>query len=165
MAEQGSPQVPQPVALATERMAATFVDWGMSPTPARILMALTMTQAEGLTAAELAAQLGASPAAISGGVRYLIQFGLVRRERRPGSRRDLYLLPDDAWYESSTSKESDFAKFAVLTEQAVRALDAPGSPAEVRVIAMRDFFAFVGTRMGQLLRDWEEIKAAQRSGD
>jgi hypothetical protein len=67
--------------------------------------------------------------------------------------------------ESSTSKESDFAKFAVLIEQAVRALDAPGSPAEARVIAMRDFFAFVGTRMGQLLREWEELKAAQQAGN
>ena len=145
----------------TERLAATFIAWGMPPTPARILMALTLTQDDGLTAADLAEQLGSSPAAISGGVRYLSQFGLLRRERRPGSRRDRYVLPDDAWYESSYSKEADFAKFAVLTDQAVRAIDAPGSPAEVRVAQMRDFFAFVGVRVGDMLREWEAVKAAR----
>ena len=32
------------------------------------------------------------------------------------------------------------------------ALDAPGSPAEVRVTETRDFFAYLGEQMGRILR-------------
>ncbi len=150
------------VARVTEQMAATFIDWGLPPTPARILMALTMTQQDGLTAAELAGQLGASAAGISGGVRYLTHVGLVRRERRPGSRRDVYRLPADAWYESSTSKEGEFARFVELADEAVRALDAPGSAAETRVLEMREFFHFIGGQLGRIRAEWQATKA--RSG-
>ena len=52
-------------------------------------------------AAELAAQLNVSPAAISGAVRYLIQVGLTSREREPGSRRDVFRVHEDAWYDAA----------------------------------------------------------------
>ena len=58
-----------------------------------------------MTAAELAEALQASPAAVSGAVRYLVQTDLVERAREPGSRRDVYRLGDDPWYEAIYRRE------------------------------------------------------------
>src|SRR5215469_1086290 len=88
-----------------ERFAAGLVEAGVPPMPARVFSALVATDSGRLTAAELAAQLGASPAAISGAVRYLALVGMISRERVPGSRRAVYAVLDDVWYEVSIRQD------------------------------------------------------------
>ena len=78
-----------------ERFASVLVAAGFPPMPARVFVALLVTESGRLTAAELAEVLRVSPAAVSGAVRYLTQLGLVHKERVPGSRRDYYRMPDD----------------------------------------------------------------------
>src|SRR5262252_10496207 len=78
-----------------ERFASVLVAAGFPPMPARVFVALLVTDSGRLTAADLAEVLRVSPAAVSGAVRYLIQVGLVHKERVPGSRRDYYRMPDD----------------------------------------------------------------------
>ena len=80
-----------------ERFAAVLVAAGFPPMPARVFVALLVTDSGRLSAAELAAMLRISPAAVSGAVRYLIQLGLVHKERVPGSRRDYYRMPGNMW--------------------------------------------------------------------
>lgn len=75
-----------------ESLASQFFEAGMPRMPARVFGALMSSDADGLTAADLADALQASPAAISGAVRYLIQTDMVRRDRDPGSRRDVFRL-------------------------------------------------------------------------
>ena len=58
---------------------------GFPRTPARIFVALLTSDSSRLTAAELGEILQTSPASVSGGVRYLIQVGLVTAEGEPGS--------------------------------------------------------------------------------
>src|SRR6266849_9899017 len=82
-----------------ERFAAVLVAAGFPPMPARVFVALLITDSGRLTAADLAGTLRISPAAVSGAVRYLIQLGLVHKERVPGSRRDYYRMPDDVWHD------------------------------------------------------------------
>ncbi|HEX7994495.1 MAG TPA: MarR family transcriptional regulator, partial [Streptosporangiaceae bacterium] len=90
-----------PVAVARfiERFASVLVEAGIPRMPARVFSALLATDSGRLTAAELADQLQASPAAVSGGVRYLIGVGMVSREGEPGSRRHHYRVPDHVWDE------------------------------------------------------------------
>ena len=76
---------------------AVLVAAGFPPMPARVFVALLVTDSGRLSAAELAAMLRISPAAVSGAVRYLIQLGLVHKERVPGSRRDYYRMPGNMW--------------------------------------------------------------------
>src|ERR1700743_728911 len=64
-----------------ERFAAVLVAAGFPPMPARVFVALLVTDSGRLSAAELAAVLRISPAAVSGAVRYLIQLGLAHQER------------------------------------------------------------------------------------
>jgi predicted transcriptional regulator len=81
----------------TERFSAVLVAAGFPPMPARVFVALLVADSGRLSAAELAAMLRISPAAVSGAVRYLIQIGLAHKERVPGSRRDYYRMPGGMW--------------------------------------------------------------------
>ena len=94
-----------------ERFGAMLEEGGVPRMPARVFAALLATDSGRLTAAELAEQLRISPAAVSGAVRYLIQVGLVTREREPGSRRDVYALHHDLWYEAIVNREPLLARW------------------------------------------------------
>src|SRR5260370_40589639 len=76
-----------------ERFAAVLVAAGFPPMPARVFVALLVTDSGRLSATELAEMLRISPAAVSGAVRDLIQVGLVHKARGPGSRRAYSRLP------------------------------------------------------------------------
>src|SRR4051812_7859860 len=82
-----------------EQFASAMEASGLPRMPARVFAALLASDSGRMTAAELAETLQVSPAAISGAVRYMIPVNLVRREREPGSRRDIYVVDDDTWYE------------------------------------------------------------------
>src|SRR4051794_8944516 len=51
------------------------------------------------------AERRASPAGVPGAARSLPQPGLIDRARGPGSRRDVYRLGDDPWYEAIYRRE------------------------------------------------------------
>jgi DNA-binding transcriptional regulator GbsR (MarR family) len=142
---------------ATEHSAAVLAGAGFPKMAARVLMLLTMTD-EGLTAQELAEQLGVSAAAISGAARYLQNVGYVRRTARAGSRRDRYELPDDHWYGEAFSKSPIFDSLATLLEQAVEAIDDPTSKASHRAQETAAFYRFLRDRMPSLLVEWDAIQ-------
>ncbi|WP_084497133.1 helix-turn-helix domain-containing protein [Nocardia amamiensis] len=77
------------------------IGMGLPKMVARVLIGLWLSEDGRLTAAELARGLKVSPASISMAVGYLIQQGLIRRERDPRRRRDIYVVDDDAWYHST----------------------------------------------------------------
>jgi hypothetical protein len=68
--------------------------------PSRVFAAILASDAGARYRRRALPAVAGSPAAISGRVRYLIQVGLIVRERDPGSRRDVYAVGDDAWYEA-----------------------------------------------------------------
>ena len=114
----------------------------------------------GMTAAELADSLGASAAAISGAVRYLQNFGLIRRIPTPGSRRDRYEMPDDAWYSTMTKNSPLYGALGQLAEAAAIAMGSPGSAATHRVTEMARFYRYLEHRMPAIIEEWE----AERRG-
>src|SRR6187402_551896 len=140
---------------ATEQSAALLTAAGFPKMPARTLMVL-MASETGLTAVELATQLGASAAAVSGAVRYLQTVGIIRRVAEAGSRRDRYELPDDAWYAVLTSKSPLYSALASLMDSATVAIDDPESDATARLDEMARFFRFFDSRMPALMEEWEE---------
>src|SRR5215467_12036718 len=103
--EQAVERDEQAVGPFIERFASVLVEAGIPPMPARVFSALLVTDSGRLTAAGLTELLGASPAAISGAVRYLEHVGMIGREREPGSRRDVYLLRNDLWYEMTLGRD------------------------------------------------------------
>jgi DNA-binding transcriptional regulator GbsR (MarR family) len=124
-----------------EDFASALAEMGVPRMPARVFVALLTSDSGRLTAAELAARLRASPAAMSGAVRYLIQTGLVRREGEPGSRRHYYRVPDDVWDELSTILGAD-------------------TPAGARIAESVRYFEFVSAELPLVITRWRERRAA-----
>ena len=143
------------VARFVERFAAILEESGVPRMPARVFVALLSTDSGSLTAAQLAERLQASPAAISGAVRYLTQVSLIGREREPGSRRDRYRVWDDAWYEATLRREHLLARWEERAREGIHVLGA-GTPAGERMAESRAFFAFLRREMPALLERWRQ---------
>jgi DNA-binding transcriptional regulator GbsR (MarR family) len=118
-----------------------------------VFAALLATDSGGLTAAELAERLQASPAAISGAVRYLVQVALVAREREPGSRRDRYRLLNDLWYEAALRREPLLTRWERAMREGMAAL-GPDTPAGRRMAESVEFFEFLQEELPAVLARW-----------
>lgn len=143
-----------------ERMALTFSTFGFPRMASRVLMTLESADEDGLTARELAERLDASPAAISGAVRFLANMGLVQRDPVRGSRRDLYRLPDNPWYEMAMSKGNIYKQFADITLEGIHAVGGKDTPAGRRIQDMHDLFMFIGDEVEGIFDRWQDSKSA-----
>lgn len=145
-----------------EHSAGVLVAAGFPKMPARVLMALTVTETAGLTASELAARLDVSAAAISGAVRYLQTLGIVRRISQVGSRRDLYQIPSD-WYALMVRNSPVYGVLADQAEAGLAAVGDPGSPATERLRDMAGFYRFLQGRLPEIIREWEAVREQRDS--
>ena len=139
-----------------ERFSAVLVDGGMPRMPARAFAVLLASDAGKMTAAELAEALQASPAAVSGAVRYLVQTNLVERAREPGSRRDVYRLGEDPWYEAIYRREALLERWQRTLAEGVEAAGAD-TPAGARLRDSAEFFAFLQQELPGLLARWRKL--------
>ena len=146
------------VARFVERFAELLVQGGMARMPARVFARLLATDSGRLTAGELGASLKASPAAISGAIRYLLQVDMCEREREPGSRRDHYLVKSDIWYEALAHRDAMLQRWVEGLADGVTAL-GPSTPAGARVRETQEFLAFMRRELPGLLERWREHKA------
>jgi len=158
MTQQAVERDEQAVGPFIERFASVLVEAGVPPMPGRVFSALLVTDSGRLTAAELTELLGASPAAISGAVRYLEQVGMISRQREPGSRRDVYLLRNDLWYEISLGRDQVLAHWANAARDGAEIL-GPDTPAGQRLADSHEFFAFLRQELPALLERWRAHKA------
>jgi DNA-binding transcriptional regulator GbsR (MarR family) len=144
-----------------ENLALLFADWGFPRMPGRVLFALMTADEPGLTASELGERIEASPAAISGAVRYLNQVGLTTREAVPGSRRDVYRLRDDAWYQAAFAKVSFYGVIDTAATDAITALGGEHTVSGARVAEMRDFFDFMRDEAEDMMKRWHDRRSAR----
>lgn len=136
-----------------ERFTANLTQAGFPRTPARIFVALLTSDSGSLTAIELGELLQASPASVSGGVRYLIQVGLVTVQGEPGSRRLHYQMPAHVWEEIVRLRDRQFARWAAELRGGIDALGA-ASPAGARLAESVRYFEFLSGEMSSLLSRW-----------
>jgi predicted transcriptional regulator len=103
------------------------VGMGLPKMMARVLIGLWLSEDGRLTATELTRTLKVSPASVSLAVGYLIRQGLIRRERDPQRRRDVYVVDDDAWYHSMVtgSRQTLEAAQAATAGAEALGLDTP----------------------------------------
>jgi hypothetical protein len=138
-----------------ERFSSMLGEAGFPRMPARVFAALLASDSGLLNAAELAELLHASPAAVSGGVRYLVQVGLVSSEREPGSRRLGYRMPDDVWHEFLRIRDRLLMRWAGVLRDGIETLGA-STPAGLRLADSVRYFEFVATELPSLLARWRE---------
>lgn len=149
----------QAVSRFVERFASVLVEAGIPRMPARVFAALLVTDSGRLTARELSEQLQASPAAVSGGVRYLIGVGMVSREGEPGSRRHHYRVPDNVWDEVVGGRDRLMTRWTAVLRDGIGIVGA-GTPAGARLSDSVEYFEFLIAELPRVLARWQEHKAA-----
>ena len=150
---------PAAVRAFIERFTGLLTQAGFPRTPARIFVALLTSDSSSLTAAELGDLLQTSPASVSGGVRYLIQVGLVTAQGEPGSRRQHYQMPADVWDEIVRLRNRQFTRWAAELRDGVDALGV-SSPAGARLAETVHYFEFLSAEMSSLLSRWRTESAS-----
>ncbi|MEU6535748.1 MarR family transcriptional regulator [Streptomyces sp. NPDC047000] len=151
--ERGPERDPEAVSQFVESFAAQLVEAGMQRMPARIFAALLASDDGTMTSAELGGQLRVSPAAVSGGVRYLSQQHMVAREREPGSRRERYRVRGNQWYEALTNREAVIKRWENALRDGVTSL-GPDTPAGRRMAETLAFFEFVEGEIAEMMERW-----------
>lgn len=141
----------------------TLLQMGFPRMPARVFVALITNDSGRLTAADLGQALQASPGAVSGAVRYLIQVGLVRREGEPGSRRHYYRVPDHWWDDVVAIRENLMGRWAAVMREGAVVLGAD-TPAGARVADSARYFEFLSSEMPEVMRRWREHQADSGDG-
>jgi DNA-binding transcriptional regulator GbsR (MarR family) len=142
-----------------ERFALNLTEAGMARMPARVFATVLVAEDGRRTAAELAGQLGVSPAAISGAVRYLTQLRLVSRGREPGERVDHYRVSSGTWYEAIARRDEMVARWLVDLEDGVKAV-GPDTAAGARLEETRQFFAYLLDEVPRMLDRWRARRGA-----
>lgn len=143
----------QPLRDFVEHFAAALVVSGLPRMASRVFALLLSREDGSATSAELAAALQASPAAISGAVRYLIQVHLITRAHRPGDRRDVYRLVSDDWYEMLAERVHDLQQLVQLSREGVDAVGAE-TRAGARLEKTAQFVEFWISEMSGVLQRW-----------
>ncbi len=114
---------------SVERIGGALTQAGMARLPSRVFAALLVDDDGRMTSAELAEALEVSPAGVSGGVGYLEHLGMLRRERERGSRRDVYVVADDAWHDAMVRHDQLYAPIKASLDHALATLgERPGAP-------------------------------------
>lgn len=140
-----------------------LLQMGFPRMPARVFVALITNDSGRLTAADLGKTLQASPGAVSGAVRYLIQLGLVRREGEPGSRRHHYRVPDYWWDDVVSIRENLMGRWAAVMREGAAVLGTD-TPAGARVADSARYFEFLSSEMPEVMRRWREHQAEAGRG-
>ncbi len=141
-----------------EHLGGALADAGIARLPARVYAALLTTEDGRLTASQLASLLGVSPAGVSGAVRYLTQVRMIRRERERGSRRDVFVVMDDAWHDVLMQKDQIYAPILRALVDAREAV-GEGTRAGERMQLSVEFLEFIQREMDGIAQRWDEHKA------
>lgn len=140
-------------ARVTEHLGGALTEAGLAPLPSRVFSALLVDDDGRMTSAELTTALGVSAGGVSGAVRYLAQLGLIRRERERGSRRDVYVVDDDAWRNAMLREEQMFPALMAALATGLDEL-GPDSPARGRLTLSLEFLEFVRHEMRGIAERW-----------
>lgn len=135
-----------------ERFVDLMVRTGVPRTAARVLTCLYVTESGSLTAAELAARLGVSPASVSKAIAVLEPMDLVGRSRDPRTRRETYVVDDDVWFRAwMTSARMNFEWAAAGREGAAI---FGRTPVGARLDLMGRFFEYISQDMEDAAKRW-----------
>jgi predicted transcriptional regulator len=141
-----------------DRMGGALTQAGLPRVPSLVFSALLADDDGRMTAAELVTALEVSPASVSGAVNYLATLGMIRRERERGSRKDVYVVDEDAWHGVMLRRDQLYAPLIAALTAGMDAL-GPDSPAHARLLLSREFLNFINEELADLPERWEKRRA------
>lgn len=143
---------------AVERFAQTLEWAGMPRMAARVFAYVLAEDSDRYTAADLAAGLRVSPAAVSGAVRYLVDTRLLFREREPGNRSDLFRVYDeDVWRAIMTARIPLIEHLVSGIDEAIKLVDTESAGGH-RLLETREFFEFTMREMYAMMERWSAYR-------
>src|SRR5262245_35858456 len=145
-----------------ERFASVLTEAGIPRMPARVFVALLATDSGRMTAAEIVERLHVSPAAVSGAMRYLVPLNMVGRERERGTRRDVYRVHDDVWYEVGLHQDQVMARWEASLREGIKALGTD-SPAGQRIAETYEYVEFVRSELPAVRAKWRRRQRELRA--
>ena len=141
-----------------ERFAADLAEVGFQRMASRVFACVLASEGGALGSAELAERLQVSPAAVSGAVRYLAQMRMVSREREPGSRRELYRVHGDTWYEAFTRENEYLARWTESLRSGAHTLGRDTAAGQ-RLVETSEFFDFLREELECVMERWRAKRA------
>jgi predicted transcriptional regulator len=137
-----------------ERFALILAENGIPRMAARVFAYVLADDADRYTAAELADGLRVSPAAISGAVRFLVQTGMLGKEREPGERSDTYrIYDDDVWGSIARQRLPMLERWAGAIGDGLKQLD-PDSRGWRRMRETQAYFEWVLSESDEWMASW-----------
>jgi hypothetical protein len=142
-----------------ERFGSALTAAGMQRLPSRVF-ALLLADPDGrMTAAEIGQALSISAASVSGAVRSLQQMRMIHREREAGSRRDVFVVADDAWHDVMINSSATYEPLRVVLSDGVDEVGGSGTRAGDRLALSVAFLDFISGEMSQLAERWDKRRA------
>jgi len=159
---RGAQSVPQPhgrnaeaVAAYEETLTAVLMASGLTKMAARVLTCLYTTDADSVTASQLAQRLQVSPASVSKAITFLEGLSLVRRERDE-RRRDRYVVDDELFYQSTIAGARSNDRLVETARQGVAVL-GPDTPAAHRLENIARFLTFISESIARAAEQAREV--------
>jgi hypothetical protein len=95
-------------------------------------------------------------------MRYLVPLNMVGRERERGSRRDVYRVHDDVWYEVSLHQDQVMARWEASLREGITALGR-ATPAGRRIAETYEYVEFVRDELPAVRAKWRRRQAELRT--
>lgn len=143
-----------------ERFAAYWHSQALSRVEGRIVGHLLLDDSPGVSAADLAAAVGASRGSVSTYTRRLVDIGFVHRVRLPGDRSHYFVMAADVWGGFLDNEHAYLEHQRVLADTALTHM-RPGGRAYERVRNMHDYMVWLLGFYGTLRAQWEGYKSAR----
>jgi hypothetical protein len=143
-----------------ERFGSALTAAGLARLPARVFAALLADDDGRMTAAELGEALDVSAASVSGAVRYLQQVRMIHRERERGSRRDVFVVADDAWHDAMINSAEVYGPLRAVLAEGVDLVGGERTDAGARIALSVEFLAFLSAELEGVARRWEDHRDA-----
>lgn len=155
---------------------AAFVDamgqylgtYGLSPMSGRLWAWLLICDPPEQSATDLAEALKASRGAISGAAGSLSAWGIIRRMRRRGDRREYFSIPSGAFDSLLRGAGAGYNRLLDITSQGLAAMSSAPPQARLRLEEVHDATAFIATAfpaaLDQYLRERAPATSAVPAG-
>jgi DNA-binding transcriptional regulator GbsR (MarR family) len=126
----------------------------------RVLGAILIGPADGMTASELAETLQASKGSISGMTQLLIHYRFIERTVRAGDRRDRFVVRSGAWARMMLWRVELLERLQELAADGLTLLGPDGNPEPLEEV--RDMYAFLERELPKLFDRWEAEREKAR---
>lgn len=134
-----------------DRMEAYGTSSGLSPSVARTLGYLTISQPSRQTADDIQQALRLSAGSVSEALSVLYNVGLIERTKEPGGRKYYYEISPEGWKRATIQQLKRMGEAIALIEMGLTI-----SPNNDRLVAMHDIFVLFDTEVEKVARKLED---------